>query len=60
VAEVLSGLLIARSFLYHIYIHLPGTPHYVDFGLTIAACAGSAVLVYLGERGLLQPKCESK
>lgn len=50
VALVLAGLWIAHAFLYRIVVHLPGTPHYLDFALAIAAAGGAAALIYYAEK----------
>ena len=54
VALVLASLWIAHAFLYRVYVHLPGTPHYLDFALAIAAAGGGAALIYYAEKSKRQ------
>ncbi len=54
VALVLASLWIAHAFLYRIYVHLPGTPHYLDFALALAAAAGATALIYYAEKSKRQ------
>ena len=49
VAVVLALLVTLYAFLYHIYIHLPGTPHYTYFAAAVLAAAGSAALIFYFE-----------
>jgi hypothetical protein len=50
VAVVLAVLWSIYAFLDHIYIHLPGTPHYANFAAAILAAAGAAALVFYYDR----------
>ena len=50
VAIVLALLFTLHAFLYHILIHLPGTPHYTYFAAAVLAAAGSAALVFYFNR----------
>ena len=54
VALVLAGLWIAYAFLSRVVVHLPGTPHYLDFALAIAAAGGGAALIYCAEKSKRQ------
>lgn len=50
VAVVLAILTTLHAFLYHILIHLPGTPHTTYFVAAQLAAVGSAALVFYFER----------
>jgi hypothetical protein len=50
VAVVLAILMTLHAFLYHILIHLPGTPHYTYFAAAVLAAVASAGLVYWLDR----------
>ena len=50
VAVVLALLMTLHAFLYHILIHLPGTPHYMYFAAAVLAAAGSAALFFYFDR----------
>jgi hypothetical protein len=46
VAIILAILIALHAFLYHILIHLPGTPHYTSFAAATLAAIASVWLVY--------------
>ena len=50
VAVVLALLMTLHAFLYHILIHLPGTPHTTYFVAAQLAAVGSAALVFYFDR----------
>jgi hypothetical protein len=50
VAIVLAILATLHAFLYHVVIHLPGTPHYTHFVAAVLAAASSAGLMWYFDR----------
>jgi hypothetical protein len=58
VAIVLALLMTLYAFLYHILIHLPGTPHYTYFAAAVLAAAGSAALVFYFDGPRSMPHAE--
>lgn len=50
VAIVLALLATLHAVLYHIVIHLPGTPHYTSFAAALLAAFASAALVFYLDR----------
>jgi hypothetical protein len=51
-AALLALLWTAYAFLSHIYIHLPGTPHYLHFTAAVLfAAAAAAIVFYLNRQG---------
>ena len=55
VALVPALLITLYAFLYHILIHLPGTPHYTNFAVATLAAIASARLVYWLDRRVPLP-----
>jgi hypothetical protein len=55
VAVVLAVLVTLHAILYHILIHLPGTPHYTNFAAAVLAASGSAAIVFYVDRRRPEP-----
>lgn len=50
-AALLALLWTAYAFLSHIYVHLPGTPHYLHFTAAVLfAVAAAAIVFYFNRR----------
>lgn len=58
VAVVLAIVATLHAVLYHIVIHLPGTPHYTSFAAALLAVAGSAALVWYFDRQRSTPEAK--